>query len=250
MNVITVGNYNDYSNTPSSFAIFSTSSYKNATNTKSTKPEVSGPGTNINAGTDENGNTITLTGTSQATPHVTGMLANKGSQWTNPNYSAITPPLMRVMLLNGARDSVQGGYDKVGIGGVDYYKIYKMDIHALIKGNYASLAVGDGNNNGVIDRSFTTKSSTKKVRLVISWLNRGTWIYAHKDDPFPAGAEYGFIVYDPDGDVVATHWNPFDGFAVLDFDTPKVGTYRFQIIRTANRDTSATLNMAWGATFN
>ena len=57
-------------------------------------------------------------------------------------------------------------------------------------------------------------------------------------------------LYDPDGDVVATHWNPFDGFAVIDFDTPKVGDYKFQINRTANRDTSATLKMAWGATFN
>ena len=169
MNVITVGNYNDYSNTPSSFAIFSTSSYKNATNTKSTKPEVSGPGTNINAGTDENGNTITLTGTSQATPHVTGMLANKGSQWTNPNYSAITPPLMRVMLLNGARDSVQGGYDKVGIGGVDYYKIYKMDIHALIKGNYASLAVVIvvGNEaNGVSETVLDMSDEFVKIPIV------------------------------------------------------------------------------------
>lgn len=42
----------------------------------------------------------------------------------------------------------------------------------------------------------------------------------------------------------------FDGFAVIDFDTPKVGEYKFQINRTANRDTSATLNMAWGVTFN
>lgn len=250
MNVITVGNYNDYSNTPASFAINSSSSYKNATNTKSAKPEVSAPGTSINAGTYESGGTITMTGTSQATPHVTGMMANTGSEWTSPNYNSITPPLMRVMLLNGARDSIQGGYDKVGVGGIDYYKTYNINVYSWIKGNYASIAANDGNDNGVIDRSFTTYSSTTKVRLVISWLNRGTWVYAHKDDPFPAGADYGFIVYDPDGDVVATHWNPFDGFAVIDFDTPKVGEYKFQINRTANRDTSATLNMAWGVTFN
>ncbi len=250
MNVITVGNYNDYSNNPASFSINSSSGYKNASDTKSSKPEVSAPGTGINAGTYESGGTITMTGTSQATPHVTGMMANKGSQWSSPNYNSLTPSLMRVILLNGARDPVIGGYDKVGIGGVDFYKMYNMNVYSWIEGDYASIAANDGNNNGAIDRSITTYSSTSKVRLVVSWLNRGTWIYAHKSDFISAGADYGIVVYNPDGEVIATHWNPFDGFAVIDFETPVAGNYKFQIIRTANRDTSATLKMAWGASFN
>ena len=250
MNILTIGNYNDVNNTPASFVIHSSSSYKNTTDTKSAKPELSAPGTSINAGTNVSGNTITMTGTSQATPHVTGMLANRGSSWSSPNINSITPSLMRVMALNGARDHVQGGYDKVGVGGADFYKLYNMAVYGWIEGNYTSIAANDGNDNGVIDKSFTTYSSTSKVRLVVSWLNRGTWVYAHKNDPFPAGADYGIIVYDPDGDVVATHWNPFDGFAVMDFDTPKVGQYKLQISRTAYRDTSAKLKMAWGATFN
>ncbi len=246
MNVLTVGNYNDYYNTPASFIIDDQSCYEYA-DIHNSKPELSAPGMNINAGTSSNGTTITMSGTSQATPHVTGMLANVASRWSTPVYNAITPDHMRMYALNGARDNVQGGYEKVGVGGADFEGMYKVHISTWIRGNFATLAANDGgNNNNMIEEPFTVSSNTQSVRIVVTWLNRGTYIYNNSNTTLPGGVAYAVLVYDPNNNLLEAELDRYNNFVVLDVDTPTPGTYKFMISRVWSYDSDLDLKMSWG----
>lgn len=246
MNVLTVGNYYDYNNTPASFSINSTSCYDDA-DIHNSKPELSAPGTYIDAGTDTNGMSITMSGTSQATPHVTGMLANVGSRWSTPTYNALTPDHMRMYALHGARDSVQGGYDKVGVGGADFEGMYKVHIHGWITGDYATNAANDGGTNtNMIEETFTTSSNTQNVRVVVTWLNQGTYIYNNSNTTLPGGVAYAVLVYDPNNNLLEAELDRYNNFVVLDVDTLTPGTYKIMISRVWNYDTTLDLRMSWG----
>lgn len=235
LNVITVGSYDDHSFTPSQFSIESYSSYRNPTNTKNDKPELSAPGHLIDGANDSSGNPIVMSGTSFAAPHVAGMLANLNSMWSQPSYNLFTPPLARTHIMVGARDYVIGGYDKVGVGGADFYRMYTGPLAHTWKSDIPS--------NGIIEFKYTLPASSTKAIFIASWLNRGTWIYQHRNDPFPAGIEFGLVVYSPSGNVIATHWNPHNGFARVEFEHLESGEYKIAIVKLSKRDTALNLNM-------
>ena len=248
LNIITVGNYDDHNNTPSLFEINSNSSYLRATDTYNVKPELSAPGTNISLpgynGID--GNTLAdCTGTSCAAPHVAGMLANRNSHWTTPNYASFTPSLAKGFALQGATDSVIGGLEKVGYGGIDYYRMNHVYAYWWIKGNYNSIEANDPiPNNGKIDDYLTLSATSTKARVTFVWMNRGTWIYEHRNDNVSLGTEFKFKVYDPNGNLLSSAWNRVNGFMFMDFNVNISGQYHFEIERVANYDQNATLNMA------
>ena len=248
LNVITVGNYNDNNNQPNLFEINSSSSYLPAPDTKNIKPELSAPGTGITLPgfLSVSGTSMTCTGTSCAAPHVAGMLANQNSHWSTPNYASFTPALAKSLIMQGATDSVIGGYDRVGFGGADYYRMSHVYAYWWHKGNYNSLDAADNSpNNGMIDTYLNLTATSGKARAVVSWVTRGSWTYAHRNDSFPIGSEYRFRVYDPGGNQIAGGWNRYNGFMVLDFNVNTTGVYHFTIERMALRDTAyPSLNMA------
>lgn len=250
LNVITVGNYNDYNNTPSLYEINGESCYINPSDTKNSKPEVSAPGVNITGATNSNGVPYDpYSGTSFSAPHVAGMLANYATKWANPvqNYDAFKGSLFKLRLLMGAKDEVMGGYEKVGVGGADFYRVYNFHMHWQIYASsfnsFISSHPSQSENGMIVYKRTYSASTTSKGRVGIAWLTRGEYTYDHKNDPYPIGSTYALTVFDPNGDVVATGWNPYDNFVILDFNHRIAGEYTLAIHKIAERDTDATMKL-------
>ncbi|WP_309894170.1 S8 family serine peptidase [Archangium sp.] len=238
-NILTVGNYNDATNT-----INGSSSWLDPT-TKNRKPELSGPGTGINAGG------FTMTGTSQSTPHVAGIAADFMSAYS---WLRLRPHLAKAFLIASATDSISGDFDRVGAGGVDYMKGYQVGAPRWFEGangDFASLDAQDPEpNNGTLDATFNVNSNYANLRVAIAWLNRGTYTYDHRADVHPIGMDLDFAVYGPDGSYLGGSASWDDPFEVIDIVPPMLGKYTVRISRTSNRDTLSKLHVGLMADLN
>lgn len=249
LNVITVGNYITYSNTPPQYTIKLSSSYIDPINTHNNKPELSAPGTQISIPDfyTISGTNLNCTGTSCAAPHVSGMLANRNSHWSTPSYASFTPALAKSLILLGATDPVNGGEDKVGTGGADYYRMQHPRAYWWHTGNYNTLDAADQlPNNGILDTYlYLAAANNVQARAVLTWVTRGSWTFDHMNDQYPIGSEYSLSIYDPNGNLIASEWNHYNNYAIINFYALTSGTYRFAVKRKALRDTDyPELNMA------
>ncbi len=239
LNLVSVGNYNDAGD-----SINATSSFLNPTNTKNDKPELSAPGTSINAGG------TTWTGTSQSAPHVAGIAADLMQAYS---YLQGRPWVAKAVLMKGATDAITGGYDNVGRGGIDYFSAYYSGTANWWEGSNASFATFDAAdllpNNGSIDHFVSINASSSSVRVVLVWLNRGTYTYDHRNDTNPIGMDLDILVYEPSGVLKASSASFYNGFEAVTFDPTVTGSYRIRITRPFNRDTSsglyAGLSIGW-----
>lgn len=234
LNTITLGNYNDGNN-----SIWFGSSYRDP-ETGNEKPEISAPGTNVCTRGATNGSIICFTGTSQATPHAAAFAADLMSSYS---WLKLKPQLVKSFMLSGATDPIAGGIEKVGLGGIDYYSAYYGGHHFWMQGSNSSYSSYDASdiqpNNGSIDYQVYLTSGMSNVRAVLSWLNRGSYTYAHRSDAHPIGMDLDLSVYDPYGRYVtgSASWdNPYE---VVNFDPAVSGYYIIKIRRYANRDTSS-----------
>ena len=250
LNVNTIGNFDDHSNTPSMFRMRSASCYLDP-ETHNFKPEISAPGTSITAGTDTNGTPITLTGTSQATAHVAALLANIASGFSDT--SRFTAALARVRLLASAQnviiynpDGTPSSYDRAGLGGVHYSRLKNPSFYTWYEGNYHELAANDPYpNNNAIDHLIQVGSNISIIRLHIVWLNSGTWTYNHRSDQYPMGRRFTLYLYNPYGNYVTHATNSYAGYAHLEANLTMSGTYHVKIVLSEERDTSSILRMAY-----
>jgi hypothetical protein len=225
-----VGNYTDATNTINS----SSSGAHDAPNTKNDKPELSAPGTSINAGG------FTMTGTSQATPHVAGLLADETEKspylWRNPYVS-------KAHMMAAATDAIVGGFDVVGLGGSDYLSGYwSSDDHWWSGSNsdFSSWATNDGGNDSyAIEVSFNAFAG-ERVRVVLAWLTRGVDTYFHRNSANPIGLDFDLTVLGPG--VNCNSWSLHNPFERCNF-TAQSGTYKAYISFPKNRDTSAVLKV-------
>ncbi len=232
LNVISVGNYND-----SNATISGSSSYKDP-ETGNEKPELSAPGTSITAGGH------TMSGTSMSSPHAAAFSADLMSAYS---WLRLKPYYIKANMLAGADDVISGGVEKVGVGGIDFYRNYYSGTNTWWEGSNSSFSYFDSNdsspNNGYIDRQVYLSSGLSNVRVVLSWLNRGTYTYDNRAAAHPIGMDMDLSVYDPNGNYVAgsSSWdNPYE---MVSFDPAVTGTYTVKIKRYANRDTSSKLHM-------
>lgn len=232
LNIISVGNYSDSNDT-----ISSSSSYKDP-ETGNAKPEISAPGTSITAGGH------TMSGTSMSAPHAAAVAADLMEAYS---WMVLKPYYIKALLLSGAKKTISGGSDKVGVGGVDFYTTYYSHTNTWWEGGNSSFDYFDSNDtvpdSGYIERPVTLSSSYSNVRIVLSWLNRGTYSYDHRADSHSIGMDFDIRVYDPNGNFVGGSYSWDNSYEVVNFDPTVSGEYVVKISRYANRDTSSKLHM-------
>ena len=233
LNIISSGAYNDANNTIASF-----SSYKDP-ETGNKKPELSTPGVSIKAGGH------TMSGTSMSSPHSAAFAADLMGA-----YSVLKsrPYLVKSLMMAGATKSLVGGTDKVGLGGADFRSAYYSFWYHWYQGGNGAYTTWDAGdpypNNGYVDTERTLNANLSKVRVVLCWLNRGTYTYSHRNDAHPIGMDLDLAVFDPNGNLVGSSSSWDNPYEVVNFDPTVTGKYRFRIKRYANRDTSSKLHMA------
>lgn len=231
LNIIAVGNYNDSTN-----AINTGSSFTDP-NIGNDKPELSGPGTNIDAGG------FTMTGTSMSCPHAAAFTADMMSSST---YLKYRPYLAKAKMLAGATDAISGGFDKVGLGGIDFLSAQYSGYWAWWSGNNSSWNTFD-KNDGASDGYVTTRiyisSSYKKARVALAWMNRGNYTYDHRNNAHAIGMDLDMKVYAPNGSFVGGSYSWDNSFEYVNFTPSQSGYYTVKISRYANRDTSSALRM-------
>jgi hypothetical protein len=233
LNLTSVGNYNDATDTLSSSSCHIDSQIDND------KPEVSAPGTSITAGG------WTMSGTSMASPHAAGFAADlmSASAWLQ-----LKPARVKAAMLSGAAKVIAGGADKVGVGGIDFYRAFYNGTSSSCTGDNASFAAFDAGdylpNNGTVDRSVSLDASLTNVRVALAWLNRGTYTYDHRADASPLGIDLDLCVHDPNGKLVGCSTSFDNPYELFSFDPVVSGNYRVSIARSANRDVASKMHMA------
>ncbi len=231
LNVITVANYDDASDT-----IASTSPFVDP-ETGNDKPEISAPGTNIDAGG------FSFSGTSQATPHAAAFTADMMSHST---YLQYRPQLVKAKIMAGATDPIDGGYNKVGLGGIDFASAQWSGHWFWWSGGTGAFSTFDGQDgatdNYVVKTVYINKS-WDRVRVVLSWLTRGSYTYDHRADAHPIGLDLDLKVYDPNGNYLGGSFSWDNPFEDVTFTPTVSGYYTFKIHRYATRDSSLKLRM-------
>ncbi len=233
-NVITVGNYNDATDTISSGSCYIDPEIG------INKPEVSAPGTNITAGGH------TLSGTSMATPHIAGFAADLLSKYS---WLQLRPYWFKSLLLATSTKSISGGEDKVGVGGIDFYDAVYNGKNTYWTGSFDYWSSHDGGIISTKIEKVYNLSAGKDMRAAISWLNDGDYTLAHRTDTHAIGKDYDLRVYDPNGNYVGGSTSSNDSCEVVDFHTDISGNYKFIINEYADRDTSTSmylgLSVSW-----
>jgi len=218
-NVITVGNYNDATDTIAASSCFGNPE------TGIEKPEVVAPGEFISAGGHID------SGTSYATPHVAGFTADLFSAYS---WLQLRPYLFKSFLLASSTKSISGSSDAVGVGGIDFYNAAYNSTHQWWTGSFSDLAANDsGVNSNQLERTYYLPSG-RNVRVAIAWLNDGDYTLANKT----IGKDFDLYVYDPNGNYVSSSVSANNSYEVIDFQTTQSGNYRFAVSRFSNHDTS------------
>ena len=231
LNVITVGNYNDANDT-----IVTSSPFVDP-QTGNEKPEVVAPGANITAGG------FTFSGTSQATPHAA---AFAGDMMSSSTYLKGKPYLVKAKMLAGSTDSISGGLEKTGLGGIDFESAQWSGYYRWYEGSNSSFEYfdqADGNNDNYVTKRIYISRYWDRARAVLVWLTRGSYTYDHRSNAHPIGMDLDLRVYDPYGRYVGGSFSWDNPYEKVEFSPTVSGYYTFKIRRYANRDTANKLRM-------
>jgi hypothetical protein len=231
LNINTVGNYNDSNNT-----IASGSSFVDP-QTGNDKPEISAPGTNITAGG------FTMSGTSMSSPHAAAFAADMMSHST---YLKYRPYLAKAKMLAGATDSITGGYNKVGLGGIDFRSAQWSGYWSWWSGGNNSWNYFDNldsSSDGYVTRKVYISNGWDDVRVALAWMNKGTYTYNNRNNAHPIGMDLDLRVYDPNGNYVGGSFSWDNPFEKVNFTPSMSGYYTLKVNRYANRDSSSAVRM-------
>ena len=236
LNVITVGNYFEDTDTVSADSSWLDPS------TGNNKPEIVAPGA----------------WTSWTTPHAAAFSVDSMSQSA---FQKNKPHLVKAKQIAGATDPIAGDAtgitmweipDKTGAGGIDFLSSHYNGHNYWMHGSnssFSTLDAGDGLTDGYITRQLYISSSYDAVRIAMSWLTRGTYVYDNRDDAHPIGIDLDLNVYDPAGDLVGRSWSWDNGSEIVNFEPTTSGTYTFKINRYANRDSSNKIRLGVAVNF-
>ncbi len=240
VNAISVGNYDDAIDTIHNTSGFLDSEIGNE------KPELSAPGTSICAG-----GVGCWTGTSMASPHAAGFAADLLSAYS---WLRLRPSYLKAYLIAGSDKVVAGGLDKVGVGGLNFHRAFYSGSNTWYEGannSYAGFDAGDYlPNNGYIDQQVFINAASTNVRVAVSWLNRGTYTYAHRADAHPLGMDIDLCVYDPAGALKGCSSSFDNPYELVSFDPVVSGNYRVRIQRFSNADVASKLHLGLAVDWN
>ena len=233
LNVMAIGNYVDATST-----INATSSWRDPTDTANKKPELSAPGTSIDAGG------VTMTGTSQATPHVAGLMADAMQAYW---WLQLRPAVSRAYALSTSTDVIAGGADHVGVGGIDYDSAYYNGHVFWWDGSSSSFpgwaANDSGTDSSMIEITWTF-SAGQKVQAALAWLTSGSFTLSHLSSLYPIGQDLDLYVYGPGGSMVTYSFDAYTAWENVSFTAPTAGVYTFKVNRFSDADTATPLHMA------
>lgn len=241
LNVITVGNYDDSTDTINTSANHG-SCWVNPTNTNGTnnqKPELSAPGTGITAGGH------TYTGTSQASPHAAGIAADFMGVY---DWLTFRPYYLKAFMLASSTDQIAGGINAVGMGGIDFRSGFFDGTgkrwEAASTSSWSSWDASDPYpNNGYVDYTFSVNSGNTDIIVALSWMNKGTYTYDNRWRSYPIGLDLDLCIFNPSGGLVACSSSYYNGWEVVRFSPLVEGTYRARISKYADRDPNTKLHM-------
>ncbi len=175
MNAITLGNHNNTNN------MNATSLYNNP-DTGAQKPEISAPGTDIDYGVftptsrpdNQDRHEIIDSGTSYASPLATALAADAMS--IEPQLKT-SSALLKAYMIASATKNITGGKNKTGEGGIKFQAL-NIDVLETYK---ASSPLNIFQDYGLqCKRELVVLKEGRSTRAVLSWLNRGSYVLAHK----------------------------------------------------------------------
>ncbi|UAA37835.1 S8 family serine peptidase [Paraneptunicella aestuarii] len=213
-NVMTVGNYDDATDTMSASSSFTDP------DTNAEKPEIVAPGTSIDTGAAGSGS-----GTSYASPNAAAFAADLLGAY---DYFKNHPQALKSVMLASSRKNIEGATslsEKDGVGAVDFYDAYYSWNSEWWEG--ANGAHFDANNEIIKTRYL---SAGVPVRAVISWLVPGQYAYDNKKP----NMDLDLKVYDPNGNLITGSYSVNNAFEVVEFTPATSGDYDFKIHRFSN----------------
>lgn len=227
LNLITVGNYDDSTDTISASSCFKDSQIGN------NKPEIVAPGMNIGV----MGIYLTDAGTSSAAPHAAAFAADLMSQYS---WLKQQPAYMKAYMLASATKQISGGTDKVGVGGIDFYNATYNGSNWWFNGDNNSFDSYATNN--YITRYVNLKAG-EKTRVAIAWFNRGEYVYANRTAFRSLSMDLDLRVYDPNGNYIGASVSSNNPYEIVDFTPSVSGQYAIKINRYSNNDTNCALKL-------
>jgi hypothetical protein len=193
-NVITVGAYNNANNAIASFSNGVDPSTGNI------KPEIVAPGVGISAGGSSNQN-----GTSASAPFAAAFAANVMSwPFVGPQqiYMPSAPAVVKAVMIAATDISISGNADAVEEGAASFRSANERIQMHFWEGGYMDFFWGPRGSYGFFKKqetSFYVNGSQSEVRVALSWLEDGDYIYEHRNDALSIARDFDLEVYSPSG---------------------------------------------------
>lgn len=232
-NIITVGNYQGNYSNRSGYALNESSCYLQPT-TGAQKPEMSGPGTDIDMATVGRNS-----GTSFSSPHTAAIAADRLSG-ISFLHDAGSPTVKAFMLatatqsVSNSNNATVANVNGVGAGGVSYNSQWRSLAYWWDNGGS-----GPFTSNGACHQWSTYLYQGEDARIAISWLVRGSYALG-KSGSNALGFDLDMTVTGPSGSSInsgntASH-SRTNAYEMVDFTADVTGTYVTNVCRVSKRD--------------
>ncbi|QHJ14004.1 hypothetical protein FX988_04286 (plasmid) [Paraglaciecola mesophila] len=241
-NVITVGAYNNANNAIASF------SNGGDPSTGNIKPEIVAPGVGISAGGYSNQN-----GTSASAPFAAAFAANVMSwPFVGPQevYMPSAPAVVKAVMIAASDINISGNADAIEEGAASFRSANERIQMHFWEGSYSNFFWGP---RGSVRRFrkqetvFFADGSLSEIRVALSWLEDGDYIYDHRNDALSITRDFDLDVYSPSGILVASSTNFNNTFESITFTPTEVGNYRavIDMLPVNNSYSPLIMGLAW-----